>query len=71
MPNVLQLSFTFTFLDDCFLSFLLERNELLGEGYLLLRHLIFKLADLIFKVRLEGFTDVLDDSRLVDLRLNW
>ena len=69
MPDVLQLSFCITFIHYSLLCLFLERNKLLSECYLLLSHLLLKLADFFFEVGLKRLADVLNDARLVDQRL--
>ena len=69
MSHVVQFLFSLVLLFDCGFSFSLERHKLLCECILLLSHLILKLSKLIFEVRLQCLTDVLDDALLVNLWL--
>ena len=70
MSDVLQLSFCIAFFHYRLLCFFLELNKLLRECYLLLSHLLFKLAYFFFKVGLKCLADVLDDARLVNQGLS-
>lgn len=53
----------------CRLGLFLQVDELSSKYFLLLRHLILKLSELIFEVGLQSFADILDDLGLVDRRL--
>ena len=67
--HILKLLLRLLLLLESVRGFLLEVDKLLGERILLRCHLLFELANLVSEVLLKSFTDVLNDTRLVDLRL--